>query len=88
MWYSNNVPFLWFIPIQQAEAIKMATQLKGEVLPIRRPVSRVKARALTEAEKKYSVFGALRVARSDARLVGKREKAAKQKTEDATKMKK
>lgn len=65
----------------------MATQLKGDILPIRQHFSRLKARAVTEDEKKYSVFGAMRVARADAKLVGVREKKAKQKAED-TKMKK
>ena len=65
----------------------MATQLKGEVLPIKQPVTKYKARAVTDAEKKYSVFEAMRVARADARLVGVREKRAKQRAEEE-KMKK
>ncbi len=65
----------------------MATQMKGEVLPIRHTVRRLKARAVTDDEKKYSVFGAMRIARADAKLVGIREKKAKQKAEEA-KMKK
>jgi len=65
----------------------MATQLKGEILPIRQPVQRLKARAVTDEEKKYSVYEAMRVARIDAKLVGVREKKAKQKAEEA-KMKK
>ena len=65
----------------------MATQLKGEVLPIRQPGYHLKARAVTDEEKKYSVFEAMRVARIDAKLVGVREKKAKLKAEEA-KMKK
>lgn len=71
----------------QAEACKLATQLKGDVMPIRQPRTRVEARAITEDEKKFSVYEAMRVARADAKLVGVREKRAKQKEEEA-KMKK
>ena len=65
----------------------MATQLKGPVLPIKRQVLRYKARAITDDERKYSVYDAMRVARADAKLVGVREKRAKQKAEE-DKMKK
>ena len=65
----------------------MATQLKGVVLPIKQTFPRLRARAVTEDEKKYSVFGAMRMARADAKLVGIRVKKAKQKA-DANKMKK
>ena len=66
----------------------MATQLKGDVLPVKQPVARLPARQVTEEEKKYSVFQAMRIARVDAKLVGVREKRAKQKAEEATKLKK
>ena len=56
-------------------------------MPIRQPEARLDARAITEDEKKYSVFEAMRIARADARLIGIREKRAKQKEEEA-KMKK
>ena len=65
----------------------MATQLKGDLMPIRQPAVKYQAREITEDEKKYSVFEAMRVARADAKLVGVREKRAKQKEEEA-KMKK
>lgn len=65
----------------------MATQLKGRVLPLKRQVKRLKARAVTDDEKKYSVFAAMRVVRADAKLIGVREKRAKQKAEEE-KMKK
>lgn len=71
----------------QPEACKLATQLKGDVMPLRHPVVRVEARAVTEDEKKYSVYQAMRVARIDAKLIGVREKRAKRKEEEA-KMKK
>ena len=56
-------------------------------MPIRQPVTRVDARAITEDEKKFSVYEAMRVVRADAKLIGVREKRAKQKEEEA-KMKK
>ena len=56
-------------------------------MPIRQPRTRVDARAVTEDEKKFSVYEAMRVARADAKLIGVREKRAKQKEEEA-KMKK
>ena len=51
-------------------------------MPIRqvRPVAQ--ARAVTEDEKKYSVFEAMRQARADKRLLGVREKRARQKAEE------
>nr|AAX48845.1 L13 [Suberites domuncula] len=70
-----------------ADACKMATQLSGTILPIRRQVMRQKARAVTADEKKYSVFETMRVARIDKKLIGIREKRAKQKAEE-DKMKK
>ena len=72
----------------QPEVCKLATQLKGEVLPIKQPVPKYKARAITDDEKKYSVFQAMRIVRSDKRLVGIREKRAKQKAEEMSKTKK
>ena len=71
----------------QAETCKLAAQLKGAVMPIKQPVVKYEARAITDDERKYSVFEAMRVARADAKLVGVREKRAKQKEEEA-KMKK
>ena len=52
-------------------------------MPIRQPTLRLRAREVTEDEKKYSVFEAMRVARADAKLIGVREKRAKQKEEEA-----
>ena len=65
----------------------MATQMKGPILPIKQPVPQAKARVITEEERKYSVFEAMRQARADKRLVGVREKRARQKAEEE-KMKK
>lgn len=65
------------------EQLKLATQLKGDVLPITQPTDFLKGRVVTDDEKKYSVFQAMRIARADARLIGIREKRAKQKAEEA-----
>ena len=59
--------------------MKLATQHTGkEVLPIKQVTKKEKARAITEEEKKYSAFVALRQARAHARLAGKRAKKAKE----------
>ena len=53
------------------------------------PLSKLIAfRAITENERKYSVFEAMRKAKVDARLVGVREKRARQKAEEAKQVKK
>ncbi|XP_066141775.1 large ribosomal subunit protein eL13 [Euwallacea fornicatus] len=70
------------------EERKVATQLTGEVLPIKQPAIRSKARIPTEDEKKYTAYVTLRKARADARLVGiraKRAKDAAENPEDVTK---
>ena len=67
---------------EQDEEMKMATQVTGSLMPFNpRPFKKEKARAITANEKKYSVFSALRGARADARLVGKRAKRAKEAAE-------
>jgi large subunit ribosomal protein L13e len=72
----------FFISNQQAEEVKLASQLQGPVLPIRQPSKKEKARVPTEEEKKFSAFTALRKARADARLVGIRQKRAKEAAEN------
>ena len=56
----------------------MAAQLQGPVMPIIpiKPVN--KARAITDEEKKISVFRSMRVARANARLIGIRAKRARE----------
>lgn len=71
----------------QPETCKLAVQLKGPVMPIRKPRPQAQARAITEDEKKYSVFQALRQARADKKMLGIREKRARMKAEEE-KMKK
>ncbi|CAH1176056.1 unnamed protein product [Phaedon cochleariae] len=67
---------------------KVATQLTGEVLPIRQPSIRTRARVPTEEEKKFEAYVTLRKARADKRLVGiraKRVKDAAENPDDVTK---
>jgi large subunit ribosomal protein L13e len=64
-----------------AEEIKLATQLKTEVLPIRQPARKQKSRAITDKERKFNSFNMLRKVRADARMWGIREKKAKEKAE-------
>ena len=65
----------------------MATQLKQLPLPIKQAPVRCEAQAITDADRKRSVYCAMRVARADAKLVGVREKRARLKAEE-DKMKK
>jgi len=60
------------------EELKVATQLKGTVLPLHVVPKREKARAITDDERKYSAFVALRQARAHRRLAGQRAKKAKE----------
>ncbi|XP_044753444.1 60S ribosomal protein L13 [Coccinella septempunctata] len=69
------------------EERKVATQLLTQVIPIRQPSAKLKARVPTEEEKKFSAYNTLRKARADARLIGIRAKRAKDaaENEDVTK---
>jgi len=61
------------------EELKLATQMKGKrVMPIVDLPKREKARAITEEERKFSAFVALRQARAHRRLAGARAKKAKE----------
>ena len=73
--------FSFGVILQEAE-LAMAVQLEGPYLPIPK-VSRmpIKARKVTDEEKKTSVFKTMRIARANARLVGLREKRAKDASE-------
>ena len=79
----------WFcLPLPlQPETCKLAMQLKGTIMPISHPKPKAQARAITDEERKSSVFEVMRQARADKRLVGVREKRALKKAEDE-KMKK
>jgi len=58
--------------------MKMATQLTGPLMPVVTVPQKEKARAITDAERKYSAFVALRQARAHARLAGRRAKKARE----------
>jgi len=64
-----------------AEEMKLATQLKTDVLPVRQRIKKDKARKITDAEKKFKAFSMLRKVRVDANLWGVREKKAKERAE-------
>ena len=73
----------------KAEEMKMATQItKRRVMPVQKRVVREKARPVNDADTKFQAFQALRMARADAKLIGQREKKAKQAAEDEKKPKK
>ncbi|XP_062868819.1 large ribosomal subunit protein eL13 [Trichomycterus rosablanca] len=63
------------------EELKMATQLTGPVMPIKKVHRKEKARVISEDEKKFKAFASLRMARSNARLFGIRAKRAKEAAE-------
>ncbi|XP_059477323.1 large ribosomal subunit protein eL13 [Neocloeon triangulifer] len=66
------------------EERKVAVQLKSkEVMPIKQTTIKYKARVITGAEKKFSAYHALRKARADAKLIGKRAKRAREAAENA-----
>ena len=66
----------------------MAKQLQKSVMAIKQPRLVYEYREITDEERKYSVFEALRKARADVRLQGVREKRAKQKAEEEKEKKK
>lgn len=56
-----------------------ATQLVGTVMPLTKAVSSVETMKITDDMKKVQVHSLLRVARTDAKLVGVRDKMKKAK---------
>ncbi|KAF3427917.1 hypothetical protein E2986_12452 [Frieseomelitta varia] len=65
------------------EEMKLATQIKGEIMPVRHQTRvKAKARVISENEKKFSAYTTVRTARADARLVGIRAKRAKDAAEN------
>merc|ERR1719461_308278 len=58
--------------------LAVAAQLQGPVLPVIQAKADTKARAITDEERKISVFRSMRVARANARLIGIRAKRAKE----------
>lgn len=64
-----------------AEEIKMASQLKGVIMPIDKSIKIEEARVPTEQEKNFNAFATIRKARSVAKNWGKRQKQAKEAAE-------
>ncbi|XP_077144560.1 large ribosomal subunit protein eL13 [Ranitomeya variabilis] len=71
-----------------AEELKMATQFKGTIMPIRSTYKKEKPRVITEEEKNFKAFASLRMARANARLFGIRAKKAKEAAEQDMEKKK
>ncbi|KAG8435207.1 hypothetical protein GDO86_000156 [Hymenochirus boettgeri] len=71
-----------------AEEVKLATQLKGPVMPIRNVFKKEKSRIISEEEKNFKAFASLRMARANARLFGIRAKRAKEAAEQEVDKKK
>merc|ERR1712188_333435 len=67
----------------EASELAVASQLQGTVLPIIQVKPENKARVITDEEHKISVFKTMRIARANKRLVGIREKRAKEAAADA-----
>ena len=65
------------------EECKLATQLKGTVMPLKKDQPSVECSEIIKDEKKFKAFATLRKARSDARLVGIRAKKTKEAAENA-----
>lgn len=65
------------------EERKLATQLKGDIMPIKNAAPVVELREITDEERKFSAFKALRQARTNAKLWGIRAKKAKEAAENA-----
>nr|ACK44340.1 ribosomal protein L13 [Drosophila silvestris] len=63
------------------EECKLATQLTGRIMPLKKEQPSVEFRDVTQDEKKFMAFATLRKARTDARLVGIRAKRAKEAAE-------
>lgn len=56
--------------------MKLASQLRGDILPIMKQKTHVRVREITSNMKKFDVYCHLRRVRIDKRLKGKREKKA------------
>ena len=64
------------------EQLKMAKQFSGDVMPITQAYRSDKARKITDEDRKFSAFTALRQARANKKLAGYREKKAREKAEE------
>ncbi|CAI4229867.1 unnamed protein product [Auanema sp. JU1783] len=62
--------------------LKIASQLRGTILPVKNTPVFEEPRAVTEAERKVKIFCTLRRVRADAKYIGKREKRAREAAEE------
>lgn len=62
--------------------MEVATQLTGPILPIKQVHSDTTARKITDEERKASAFQTMRIYRANVKLIGVREKRAKEAAED------
>ena len=67
----------------EASELAVAAQMQGPVLPVTQSKPGAKARAITDDERKISVFRSMRVARANARLIGIRAKRVQAAEADA-----
>eukprot|EP00049_Salpingoeca_infusionum_P016943 m.351265 g.351265 ORF g.351265 m.351265 type:complete len:209 (+) comp16208_c0_seq1:100-726(+) len=68
---------------KQGETMGAVGQVTGTVLPLVQEAATLETRAITDAERKRNVFVEMRHLRADARLIGKRLKAALEAEEQA-----
>ena len=66
-----------------AEECKLASQLRGFVMPLKMKPTKEKGRAVTDEDKKFQAYATLRIARANKRLKGYREKKAREAEEAA-----
>lgn len=78
---SMKILITWISLKFQPAELANAVQLQGAVMPIQQSRQPIKARKITDEEKNTSVFRSMRIARANARLIGIREKRAKEKAE-------
>lgn len=57
--YENYLTFILFYYFQEEER-KMAVQLKSPVMPIKQTQAKLKARVISEEEKKFGAYATLR----------------------------
>lgn len=77
----NNSCIIWIL-IFKAEELKVAAQLRGDVLPLSHTITFDEPRQVTDAERKVEIFRLLRKERADKKYRGKREKRAREAAEE------
>merc|ERR1719281_891920 len=67
----------------RSELQDVAQNTLKEIIPVAKPVRRVKARKITDAEKEKSAYKTLKKARTDKKYLGEKLKKAKANAEEA-----